>query len=281
MLQRCHAPLLCVLSLLPVISPAAEPAEELTPVVVSATRSEERDVKTPANIAVIDRTEIETSGAANRADLLRGHAGIQISDLFGDGSRPTVSMRGFGGNAQANTLILVDGRRLNNADLGNPDLNSIPLEDIERIEIVEGSGGTLFGDQAVAGVINIITRAPEKLRARAVVQAGSYDHHDESLTVENRHSNGFGYRFSGVKRDTDNYRRSNGSDFDSLSDRDIGTSLVLGKYLSPRLYLSYGVGLFEPGQVITLRYRLGQRWNLEVQNATDFSRATLNYRLER
>jgi translocation and assembly module TamB len=59
------------------------------------------------------------------------------------------------------------------------------------------------------------------------------------------------------------------------------SAFTVGKYLSPRLYLSYGVGLFEPGQVITLRYRLSQRWNLEVQNATEFSRASLNYRLER
>lgn len=59
------------------------------------------------------------------------------------------------------------------------------------------------------------------------------------------------------------------------------SAFTVGKFLSPRLYLSYGVGLFKPGQVITLRYRLSQRWNFEAQNATDFSRASLNYRYER
>ena len=59
------------------------------------------------------------------------------------------------------------------------------------------------------------------------------------------------------------------------------SAFTVGKYLSPRLYLSYGIGLFEPGQVITLRYRLTQRWNFEAQNATDFNRASLNYRYER
>ncbi len=216
---RFKAWLFCALGLSPLVDRAEEPAEELTPVVVSATRSGEFDVRTPANITVIDRAEIDAGGATNLADLLRGHAGIQISDLFGDGSLPTVSMRGFGGNAQANTLILVDGRRLNNADLGNPDLNSIPLEDIERVEIVEGSAGTLYGDQAVGGVINIITRRPQRLRAQAGVQAGSYDRHDEFVTMENRHDNGVGYRFSGVKRDSDNYRDHNALDFDSLNGR--------------------------------------------------------------
>ncbi|WP_233510960.1 translocation/assembly module TamB domain-containing protein [Dyella psychrodurans] len=59
------------------------------------------------------------------------------------------------------------------------------------------------------------------------------------------------------------------------------SAFTVGKYLSPRLYLSYGVGLFEPGQVITLRYRLSRRWNFEAQNATDFNRASLNYRIEK
>ena len=59
------------------------------------------------------------------------------------------------------------------------------------------------------------------------------------------------------------------------------SAFTVGKYLSPRLYLSYGIGLFEPGQVITLRYKLSKRWNVEAQNATDFNRASLNYRYER
>jgi translocation and assembly module TamB len=68
----------------------------------------------------------------------------------------------------------------------------------------------------------------------------------------------------------------------SSSDALNGSSaFTVGKYLSPRLYLSYGIGLFEPGQVITLRYRLSRRWSFEAQNATDFNRASLNYRIEK
>jgi Uncharacterized protein conserved in bacteria len=59
------------------------------------------------------------------------------------------------------------------------------------------------------------------------------------------------------------------------------SAFSVGKYLSPRLYLSYGVGLFEPGEVITLRYRFGKRWNFEAQQATEFSRASFNYRYEK
>lgn len=59
------------------------------------------------------------------------------------------------------------------------------------------------------------------------------------------------------------------------------SAFTVGKYLSPRLYLSYGIGLFEPGQVITLRYLISQRWNFEAENATQFSRAGFNYKLEK
>jgi translocation and assembly module TamB len=59
------------------------------------------------------------------------------------------------------------------------------------------------------------------------------------------------------------------------------SAFTVGKYLSPRLYLSYGIGLFESGEVITLRYRLSKRWNLEAQQASDFNRASFNYRLEK
>ncbi len=59
------------------------------------------------------------------------------------------------------------------------------------------------------------------------------------------------------------------------------SAFTVGKYLSPRLYLSYGVGLFQPGEVVTLRYRLGRRWSFEAQQATEFSRASLNYRIEK
>jgi translocation and assembly module TamB len=59
------------------------------------------------------------------------------------------------------------------------------------------------------------------------------------------------------------------------------SAFTVGKFLSPRLYVSYGVGLFEPGEVITLRYRLSKRWNFEAQQATEFSRASFNYRIEK
>ncbi len=182
---------------------------EVEEVVVSDIRSERSGVSTSASIVVISREEIEESGAAHVVDVLRGRGGVQVSEFFGDGSRVNLGIRGFGESANANVLVLVDGRRLNNNDIGAPDFNSISLNDIERIEIIQGSAGVLFGDQAVGGVINIITRRPEKRRVEIGAEAGSYNRRGVHASVSQRLENGFYYRLSGEKRASDNYRDHN------------------------------------------------------------------------
>ncbi len=179
---------------------------EVPEVVVSATRSEHSLVTTPAQISVISRREIEASGATHLAQVLSGRGGVQLADLYGDGTRTSVSLRGFGANAAANTLILVDGRRLNNTDLAAPELSSIPVGEVERIEIIEGSAGTLFGDQAVGGVVNIITRRPQRFAANVQGSAGSYQQRVLRGALSDRLDNGFAFRLSGERRLSDGYR---------------------------------------------------------------------------
>ncbi len=121
-------------------------------------RSENSPMNIAANVNVIDAAAIEMSGATSLTEVLRGQSGIQISD---SNSGAVFSMRGFSASQAANnTLILVDGRRLNNIDIAAPSINAIPLHQIERVELLSGSAGVLYGDQAVGGVINIITKTP-------------------------------------------------------------------------------------------------------------------------
>ena len=185
----------------------------LEAVIVSAARTEQSTLSTPASITIIDREEIEASGAVYIVDLLHGRGGVQVSDSIGDGSRSSVGMRGFGETANANTLILVDGRRINNPDIASPDLNSIVLEDVERIEIVQGSAGILFGDQAVGGVINIITREPGALRYSVKLSTGSYDASDIHVMASQVLDNSFNYRVSLDARESDHYRENNESSY--------------------------------------------------------------------
>ncbi|MEW8425086.1 MAG: TonB-dependent receptor [Candidatus Thiodiazotropha sp.] len=193
-------------------------ATELPSILVSASRTVQTNPSTSAVISAITREEIEQSGAHNLLQLLSGHSGIQLTSLYGDGSKATIDMRGFGPNAGANTLILVDGRRLNNSgDRAAPDLNSIDLRRVERIEIVQGSAGTLYGNQAVGGMVNIITRRAEAFSAGLAAGVGSYDGYDLYADLGNRLENGLAYNLSARHRESDNYRENNQTERDDYN----------------------------------------------------------------
>ena len=192
-------------------------AGNIEQIVVTGMRTEHSLLDSPASISVITREDIEQSGALTIADVLRARAGIQIRDTIGDSGRGVVvSMRGFGENAANNTLITVDGRRLNNPTLQAPDLNSVALHDIERIEVLQGGGGVLFGDQAVGGVINIITRRATRSSLDLELDTGSHDRERYAINGSYVMENGFAGRISAEHRESDNYRDNNRSEYQSL-----------------------------------------------------------------
>jgi len=190
---------------------------ELPPTVI--TRATNLQNPSPASVAVVTREQIESSAASNLIDVLRGQAGLQIRDTLGDGNRASISLRGFGANSVNNTLVLVDGRRLNNPSLGGPDLNSVPLANIERIEILRGAGTVLYGDQAVGGVINIITRTPQNNEAYIETSVGSHDLEAYRGHVYQQLGAGFSAYASGETRNTDNYRDHNNANYSNAFGR--------------------------------------------------------------
>ncbi|MGL5164616.1 MAG: TonB-dependent receptor [Afipia sp.] len=163
------------------VSPAlAQDATQLPPVNVDASRLYGGIVG--ASTSVITAEDIARSPGQTVQDVLATVPGVQIKNLFGavNGAGSVVDLRGFGAFASANTLILINGRRVNDIDLAGVDLSTIPLQSIERIEVTKGnSGAVLYGDNAVGGVINIITKTgassgkPIAMRAEAGV--GSFN----------------------------------------------------------------------------------------------------------
>ena len=166
---------------------AQEKEVTLEKVVVTATRDLQEIRKIPANVTVITREDIERSNAKTTVDVLRDEVGVVVRDLLGTGKAAQVDIRGFGETGPLNTLVLVDGRRVNEIDLSGVDWTQIPIDQVERIEILRGSGSVLYGDNAVGGVINIITKKPDKpFSAKGEVIRGSYLYHKESGSVSGK-----------------------------------------------------------------------------------------------
>lgn len=155
----------------------AEAAEKIVvdEIVVTATRYGEKLTDVPAYVTVISEDDIKAATAHSIPDLLKTTAGIHINDITGNRRTFTVDLRGFGETASSNTLVLVDGRRINQADLSGVDWMDIPLERVKRIEVIRGGrGSVLYGDNATGGVINIITKEGEGFKGGFDLAAGSY-----------------------------------------------------------------------------------------------------------
>lgn len=158
------------------------------PVIVTATRFATSIDTAPVNTTIISAKDIADSSATTLADVLKTQAGLHVSDLFGiAGAKASVDMGGFGQAGSHNTLVLLNGRRLNDVDLQGANLSSIPLSSIAQIEIVHGSGTVLYGDNAVSGVINIVTKSGfDEKQLGAKISYGSFD--SRRLTLDLRQS---------------------------------------------------------------------------------------------
>jgi len=144
-------------------------------IVITATRFPDSKRDLPVGVTVITADDIRKSASSNLGDILAQFGLLQIRDLAGT-QNPQLDLRGFGVTGDQNTLVLLDGLRLSEADLESAQLSAIPLESIERIEIVRGSGAVLYGAGATGGTINIITRRSRAGEARgdALVRAGGF-----------------------------------------------------------------------------------------------------------
>lgn len=142
----------------------------LAPTVVTATRVEQPLADVLPSVTVLTRDDIERSQAATLADLLQGEAGFEFSRNGGAGTVTSFFLRGA---ASTNLIILIDGVRAPVDGYGNLPAIDLPLDVVERIELLRGNAGALYGEAAVGGVLQIFTRAPGRDATSAKVTAGS------------------------------------------------------------------------------------------------------------
>lgn len=143
-------------------------------VVVTASRIPEQLHNIAQSIAVIDRADIEAAPADSIAELLEYVGGVDVRQRALNGVQADVSIRG---GSYEQTLVLLNGMSLNNPQTGHHNMDiPVNLNDIERIEIIKGPGARAYGANAMAGVINIITRKPQTPSVSAQLNVGEYDY---------------------------------------------------------------------------------------------------------
>ena len=148
-------------------------------IVVTATREKQDLERTMAPVLVIDRDEIELSLARDLADLLRFHAGLEISRNGGTGQTTSLFVRGTDSN---HVLVMIDGIKINPGTIGGAAIQNIRPDMIQRIEVVKGPRSSLYGSDAIGGVINVITRKADG-QMEFTAGAGRYGTFDRSATV--------------------------------------------------------------------------------------------------
>ena len=160
------------------ITPATVPPISLPPVTVSAGRGsdlENLDVST----TVLTRKEVEAMPEAGIDQVVNRIPGIWTYTIPSGQLHPTgqpVSIRGFGSSTTINTLVMMDGVPINDPFFRTVDWTQISKNNIERVEVIRGGGATsLWGNMAMGGVINIVTRQPSRTGAQADVSYGMYN----------------------------------------------------------------------------------------------------------
>lgn len=256
------------------VSAAEQSIEKIT---VTANKFEQSINDVLASVNVIERAEIEASNVRDLPTLLSTRVGFQVNPNGGFGQNTGVSLRGTG---SGDTLILIDGVRTGSATLGQKALNNVPLNSIERIEIIKGSRAAVYGSDALAGVINIITRESDNLSLSATFGSDSYQNYQVAGSVKSDDiTTAFNAGFEktdnfdvlqGVAPDEDGYENKNLGFKVNYTDTHYGDFKLLGQYSEG--YADYDSS-FSPADSTIERddfknYQLSAGWSKNYTNQT-------------
>ena len=203
--------------------------ENLARIVVTATRAPAPIRSIANNPSVITAKDIEDGRFSSVPEALQKKAGVFVSNWADNPSQAQVNLRGFGGDApHGKTLVLLNGRKLNRPDMAGINWAQIPMQAVERIEVIRGPNSVLYGDHAVGGVINIITKKPSEIpQTTLTASIASYETQEQTLTTSGK-LDGLGYIATLGHQSGDGYRDR--SKYDTLS-----SSLRLSGELNERV----------------------------------------------
>jgi len=171
---------LCAGLSLAALAPAAASAQQepaVTPIVVTASRIEQSAAEALPSVTVLTREDIDATQSRDLAELLNRQVGLEFARSGGQGAQTSLFVRGANSNQ---VLVLIDGARVNSVLGGAPNLGGIATDSVDRIEIVRGNLSSLYGSEAIGGVVQIFTRAGTHPGAEALAEAGQGKTRDAS-----------------------------------------------------------------------------------------------------
>ena len=260
-MQSCNTPLrssalALALSLPSLAFAQSDEAKDLDNLVVTATRTATTADATLAAVEVIDRRQLDASSARSLPELLRGRAGITIVNQGGMGKLSTLFLRG---TESDHTLFLVDGIRVGNSTSGLTSLQDIPLAQIERIEIVRGPRSSLYGADAIGGVIQVFTRrgaGGEGVHGRGRIAAGSHGLREASAGIDLRSERG-GVGVDLAHQETDGINACTGF-YNPLTFAGAGCFIVPGTHLDRDGYRN-------DSATVRADFAPGEAWQLDAR----------------
>jgi len=196
--------------LTPLVAQADDAGSALTSVVVTGARFDAEPSLAPIGATIISADEIRRAGSSDVNAAIRKIGGVYGRQSLDGSPDYGLDLRGFGTNSSQNMVIVVDGVRLSENELSNAILSTIPIDTVERIEILRGGASVLYGDGATAGVINIVTKRPGQYSSRgSVFLEGGQFHAGEARISAAQAWNGFAADATLDHQRTDNYRDNN------------------------------------------------------------------------
>ena len=262
----------------------AQVANPMPPVAVTASRSAQPIADLLADVTVIDQDELVRSGAQSLTEVLQRQPGVEITMNGGPGSTSGAFLRGAN---RGQTLVLIDGLRVGSSSVGATSLEAIPLDQIERVEILRGPASSLYGADAIGGVIQVFTKRAkgDAFAGSASAGYGTYDTRNASATVRGAMGplafslTGGGTRSDGFNAIVNPANFSYNPENDGYSNENVGGNAVFtwatgqdisAQYFRNRLNNAFDAGppYFDDRTVTTLeawsvvsRNRLGEKWN--------------------
>lgn len=219
--KKMYAAVLAITVTWPIYAQSAEPLVTMDEVVVTATKTEEKIKDVPNAVVVKEAFDITESPSKSVGESLANEPGIDWRSR-GDygGAAEEIHIRGMGGDA---TQVFYNGVNINSPSLGAADVGSLPLNSIEKVEVVKGAGSLLYGTGAMAGTVNILTKSPQRDKLDLKLETGFGSEGTYELSAEQGMylSPDFGYYLTATKRETDGFR-----DNSDLDHRDVSLKLV-------------------------------------------------------